>query len=505
MKEKVTLTGTPLPVTISMDGCSLQAPDLIGTVIELPHTQSKTRGDSGMLSDRFDRALGKVDIQKRNTFEVIIEQDQASGRANKTRTPSLDATTREGEPAIVLYVPHPGKTGECVVLYTDEAGVSRWIWPQASATKKSKTRGSEEELAFHLPRTSAPIPVTEQLPKTRGPLTKLGRRVVRVLVWGTDAFVGAGARAAAAHWEGSHRPYAFRPFPALTNNKVPWKKLQSGRALLLVHGTFSSGASAFADLSATAKDSLVKRYEGRVFAFDHPTMHHSPRENVQTFFEMLPPDTTLELDILTHSRGGLVGRELIEHQSDCSTAGRDIRVCKAVLVAAPNVGTILADGDHGIDLLDRYTNLLTDLPDDAFSFTIEGVLALVKIMAHGALEGLPGLNCMLPGGKYVKRLNGRSRCDTEYYAVASNFVPSASGLLARMGTFVAGKFLSSVFGEDNDGVVPMRGCYDGIPRVPAFPIPTERRLLFRPEDQVHHCNYFRNPELTKRLLRWLSA
>jgi hypothetical protein len=84
---------------------------------------------------------------------------------------------------------------------------------------------------------------------------------------------------------------------------------------------------------------------------------------------------------MTHSRGGLLGRELIEQQTHFASAARKIRVHKAIFVAAPNLGTILTDGDHGVDLLDRYTNLLTDLPDDAFTLTMEGVLALVKILA----------------------------------------------------------------------------------------------------------------------------
>ncbi|MBV8318633.1 MAG: hypothetical protein JOZ53_27155, partial [Planctomycetaceae bacterium] len=317
--------------------------------------------------------------------------------------------------------------------------------------------------------------------------------------------VGRGALASARHWEGDHRPYAFRALPLDDEAaEVRWDLLQQGPALLLMHGTFSKARSTFGQLPPDVLGKLAAGYGGRVFAFDHPTLHHSPQENIQTFFQRLPEGVTLELDLLTHSRGGLVGRELIERQADYTGTGWKVRVRQSVFVAAPNLGTILTDADHGLDLLDRYTNLLTDLPDDAFTLTIEGVLALAKVLAHGALTGLPGLRSMLPGGDYLRRINIRSNHSTEYYAVASEFVPSSPGLLARFGSLVAGHFLYSIFGEQNDGVVPTRGCYESGPGASTFAIPTDHQLIFRGGDQVHHCNYFEKEGLHDKLLDWLT-
>ena len=218
---------------------------------------------------------------------------------------------------------------------------------------------------------------------------------------------------------------------------------------------------------------------------------------------MVPPGTPLELDLVTHSRGlgtGVCRKVRLEFDM----SGKRVRVRKVVMVASPNSGTILADGDHGIDLLDRYTNLLTELPDNVYTFCIEGVLALVKVVAHGALAGLPGLNCMLPGGAYLQRLNVKATFDTQYYAAAANFVPTAPGLIGRLGGMLAGRVIASVFEHDNDGVVPTEGCYGNELSLAAFPVPVERRLVLGKDDHVHHCNYFGNQRVVEAMMAWLK-
>jgi hypothetical protein len=508
MAAQTVLNGSDLPVQLAPGGYNLAAPDLLGTVTELSPEESTSRSDAGVHEDRLLEALQHVDITHLKVFEIEVTADTRPVEpATAARSGALVATTREGEPAIVLRVPDLGEHLEYAVLYSDEAGTSRWLWPEGGMDiARPATRGGRGEVVFHLPRAGAPSPSTTEDRGTRGPISKLGRRLVRVLIWTTDSLVGRGAQAVAAYWENSHRQYGFHTFPTRnTEEDVPWDKLQKGRALLLLHGTFSTARSAFSDFPPALHEALAVQYGGRVFAFDHPTLHHSPQENAQEFFTRLPQGASLDLDIVTHSRGGLLGRELIEQQTHFASAERKIRVHKAIFVAAPNLGTILTDGDHGVDLLDRYTNLLTDLPDDAFTLTMEGVLALVKILAHGALVALPGLNCMLPQGAYLSRLNTSTRPYTQYYAVASNFVPTGPGLLARFGSFVAGRFIASVFGEDNDGVVPTRGSYESALTATAFPIPTASRLVLDPEDQVHHCNYFSNGKVTTRIVEWLRT
>jgi pimeloyl-ACP methyl ester carboxylesterase len=396
---------------------------------------------------------------------------------------------------------------EQVVLYTDESGVSRWIFPEkANGQTDRATRGGGGEVTFHLPRQSAPTPpTTTDEQAARGPISKLGRRLVRILAWATDDIVGQGALAVATRWENARRPYALRPFPFVDEEaQVAWDTVRRGRALLLIHGTFSSARSAFADLPQTTIDQLSHLYGDRIIAFDHPSLSHSTQQNAQTLLDRLPSGIELNIDILTHSRGGLVGRELTERFADLNRGGRQLKVHNAIFVAAPNRGTILTDGDHGVEMIDRYTNLLTSLPDNAYTLTMEGVLMVVKLLLHGALKGLPGLQNMYPQGEYLRRLNSSPAHDTQYYALAANFIPSAPGLLSRFGKRVADKFIDGVFGEDNDGVVPTLGSYECEPDSPGFPVLPERRIVFEKDDQIHHCNFFQSERLNGQIIEWLS-
>ncbi len=510
MTNATGLTGAALPTPIAPGGYSLQAPDLVATVRELTPAESASRTDGGVHEEALLKALANADVYPVKWFEMEVQADnRPPGESGAARAGGATAVTRDNEPAMVLRVPALGEKVGYVVLYTDEAGVSRWFFPEQVAAQivapaGAGTRGGAGDVVFHLPRASAPRPAGVEGSASRGPLAKLGRRLFRVLAWATEDLVGEVALAVATRWEKSRRGYAFRPAP-LADADVPvsWEALRGGRALLWLHGTFSTTRSAFAELPPTTWGELATLYGGRLFAFDHPTLHHSPQDNAQTFLSMLPEGADLDLDIVTHSRGGLVGRELTERLADFRAGGRRVRVRKAVLVAAPNLGTLLTDSRHGVTLLDRYTFLFAELPDDAFTLSMEGLFMLAKLLVHGALHGLPGLRSMYPGGDYLRRINTGARGETRYYAVAADFRPSAPGVLGRWGTWAGGKFLQDLFGESNDGVVPTGGSYE-CAGAAGFPIPPERRLVFATDVGVHHCNYFAQPKLFEQLLRWLK-
>ena len=81
------------------------------------------------------------------------------------------------------------------------------------------------------------------------------------------------------------------------------------RSLLFLHGTFSHAAAAFADLGSDgAFEALSNLYGGRVFAFNHLSVGRSPEENVKTLLEAIRGASLSPLDVVTHSRGGLVLR-----------------------------------------------------------------------------------------------------------------------------------------------------------------------------------------------------
>src|SRR4029078_7594262 len=103
---------------------------------------------------------------------------------------------------------------------------------------------------------------------------------------------------------------------------------------------------------------------------------------------LVPAGSVLEVDLVTHSRGGLVGREI--------ASARDLTVTGMVMVASPNAGTRLADREHLSDLLDRITDLAQFVPDNGVTETIGLVLAVLKQLGVRAAGGLGGISVMEP-------------------------------------------------------------------------------------------------------------
>ena len=125
-------------------------------------------------------------------------------------------------------------------------------------------------------------------------------------------------------------------------------------------------------------------------AFDHPSLSVDPLANAAELSSRLPDGMELEVDIVAHSRGGLVARA-IAGELDGPLPG--LRVRRAVLVGTPNHGTPLANPDHMIDFLDRITTWLNVIPPGPASVVtevLEAVLTAVKVLGRAALKGLPG-------------------------------------------------------------------------------------------------------------------
>jgi triacylglycerol esterase/lipase EstA (alpha/beta hydrolase family) len=136
------------------------------------------------------------------------------------------------------------------------------------------------------------------------------------------------------------------------------------RVLLLVHGTFSSTIAAFAPMGLVPGaegflPTVLSTYDA-VIGYDHRTLSVDPRQNAVDLLTELRrhhPGTDLTIDIITHSRGGLVTRSFVEAvlpQSNWPAVVDNI-----VFVASTNGGTHLADPARWHDLIDLYTNLVT--------------------------------------------------------------------------------------------------------------------------------------------------
>jgi hypothetical protein len=169
------------------------------------------------------------------------------------------------------------------------------------------------------------------------------------------------------------------------------------------------------------------------------------------------------------------------------------------MVASPNAGTVLADREHLSDLLDRITDLAQFVPDNGVTETIGLVLAVLKQLAVGAVGGLDGIMAMNPSEDYLKKLNARPAPDAVLRAVAADYEPPRGAPLARVARDGATDLVFKAV--DNDLVVPTGGCWD-VEDAPGFPI--DERLVLDQSRSVDHNSFFRQPEVSERLLEWLA-
>ena len=266
-----------------------------------------------------------------------------------------------------------------------------------------------------------------------------------------------------------------------------------------MHGTFSRAHSAFGGLPKEFVASLHERYGGRVFAFDHYSLSHDPKRNIAELVSRLPDDVSLDVDIVCHSRGGLVSRLLAERQSEISLGSRKLRVGKVVFAGAPNAGTMLADTKHMSAFIDTYTTMLNLIPSAGVSDVLAGIVTVAKMLAVGAAKGLPGLQAMQPGGDFAKWLNAGSRgSETRYFALASNYEPAEPGLKALL----KNRLMDKVFSSANDLVVPTDGVYaeNG-----SGWFPIEERHVFQGGDAVAHTEFFAKASARSKIMEWLGA
>lgn len=498
---EIKLSGSSASIQISSaPGFSLHAPGMHGMVKEMEPSETTTRGPG--IVDEMDSMLkasmASNEVLLFNQFEIEIERDEYEGaETSVTRAAGITRTTDKGEPAMVLNTPKTRKNMMCAVLHTDENGETRWVFPEEH---------DDKQFSFMLPREGA-APMPQDGTAVRGKITKGIRRLVKVFAWLADDLIELGANAIVKKWENKNRPYGLHLVEPgnVDGLEMDWNKIGDKRSLLLLHGTFSTWQAAFDGLiKSDWMNKIYEQYEGRVFAFNHPSLHAFPTENVKEFLGRIPDGLNLDLDVITHSRGGLVARELIERLDFLDGKDRTINVNKAVFVAGPHLGTILTDKDNWIKLIDTYTNLLTSLPDNTATIILESLITVVKVIGGGALASLPGLQAMQPEGECIKRLNETPKVDATYYSIGANYCPCDEKLLVRFGKKVLMKVLAKVFGEDNDMVVPTLGSFDIGTAAGGFPIPAERQRMFSMDADLNHINFFTDDVVNKQIYKWLN-
>lgn len=275
------------------------------------------------------------------------------------------------------------------------------------------------------------------------------------------------------------------------------------RSLLFIHGTFSNAAAAYRELAQSTLFERVKDvYGDRIFAFDHFTISRTPEQNAVLLLDTLPEQTTT-FDVITHSRGGLVLRNLVERAKQLGDRAERFKLGRAVLVASPNEGTPLATPKRWDETVGWVANLLELFPDNPFTTGAAFVANGIVWLANHASGDLPGLHSMDADGDLIDAIQSPPGPPANAYsALVANYQPTGE-MLQRLLDVGIDQF----FGSANDLVVPSEGGWR-VDRATSEFIPASRIGCFGPGgnlklDSVTHVGFFSHPETVDFLVNAL--
>ena len=268
----------------------------------------------------------------------------------------------------------------------------------------------------------------------------------------------------------------------------------NGRALLFLHGTFSATASAFGSLAkSNAFERLAAAYGDAIYGFDHYSVSVSPEENAKALLQVLAAAPTT-FDVVTHSRGGLVLRNLVERVQALGADASRFRLGKAILVACPNEGTPLATPARISTAAEWVANLI-DMTPVGTVVDAKAVALWISWFARVAVASAPGLAAMDADSSVLGELQRPpGPADDSYAALVANYVPDD-----RLWARILDLGIDLFFQGANDLVVPTTGGWR-VDRLEAA-IPGKRVGCFGPggniDDQnkpVSHISFFERQE-----------
>jgi hypothetical protein len=285
----------------------------------------------------------------------------------------------------------------------------------------------------------------------------------------------------------------------------------SRRRLLLVHGTFST-SRALLDGMVRAPNgaAFMKRvfdYYDEVLAFEHPTLSVSPVLNAYDLSQLMT-GARGPLDVIAHSRGGLVTRWCLEGFSGVGNG--DTR--RAVLVGSPLGGTSLASPPRLRSSLSLLSNIGTALKlGGAAAVTyfplLAAPLALLRIASSvvSVAARTPVIDAgvaMIPGLAGQSRVASNHELDRvrafasatppTYFVVQANFETESPGWRFWKwfrGDRIKDAAADKVFPGSNDLVVDTSSMTE-FTAGGGIRIPSDRIKDFGTTASVHHTNYF---------------
>jgi pimeloyl-ACP methyl ester carboxylesterase len=298
------------------------------------------------------------------------------------------------------------------------------------------------------------------------------------------------------------------------------KPVSTGRILIFIHGTFSKNEMFLDELQQTDEGrSLLKKVQNRanydqVLGFDHATLALSPVLNAMDLAGMFV-DSNANVDVICHSRGGLVTRWWLETYKGARGKAR------AVMVGSPLAGTSLAAAPRlraAVNLLTNVANFLQKtaaLATTAFPFftVINGLLRVLGSVGtiaaktpvfDAAIAMIPGLSgqALVDNNEELNRLNRACVQSLDYFAVRSDFEPTSPGwefwkYFTQIGTRAADWAADMVFDAANDLVVNTASMTVLANPPHAVDIDLKKVHSFQPNQNVYHTIYFRQQETAK--------
>lgn len=191
------------------------------------------------------------------------------------------------------------------------------------------------------------------------------------------------------------------------------------RVLLYIHGFNSTVATS---MPIQWVQSFGTMYDA-VLGYNHPTFTRDPIQNAAELLAQLPPDVRLKVDVVAHSRGGLVARSLVELQPNSPK----LQIARLLTCGAPHAGTVIAEHERwdrivsiGFTALSWLTTVSS--VGTGITFVTRGLELLLRAGGQFVFD-LPGLEVMNPSSSFLRHLNAPSEFaqPVRYAAVSSNF------------------------------------------------------------------------------------
>jgi hypothetical protein len=293
-----------------------------------------------------------------------------------------------------------------------------------------------------------------------------------------------------------------------------WDSIKSdikkrNRALLFIHGTASSLEGGYADVNTKILEALKDKYPV-ILGYDHFTLSKTPEENAKDLLNNLNKlkkakilDNQFKVDVVTHSRGGLVLRSFVELMKGCDY------VDNVIMAACPASGTDLAN-PRKWDSLANMINILSNIfafagvvPLKIFFGLVGGLVKFASSKVKNP-KAIPGIWAMNPNSEFIKRLNqskGNIGGTVTYNTIGSDFEPS--GILSGgIKDDIADGIADAFFGNPNDLVVDEERMKVAWPGDITSSVDSDFR--YKPDEHVYHLNYFAQAETYKMFGKYFN-